>query len=183
MPDVFVSLDVERPQGWELKDIRAYYIWEFEKVPDVAVEIVSNKKGGEIEAKRKRYAKLGVTYYVVFDPLKLLKGDLLYVYEPGFGNRYRRRDDYNLPGMGLSLTLWDGVFEGAEATWLRWCNAKGEMIPTAYEYAHQAEDRANQAEGRAVQAEGRANQAEAENNELRVELERLRAQLNQAPQG
>src|SRR5215210_5506261 len=57
VPDAFISLDVERPDGWELNDIRAYYIWEFEKVPDVAVEIVSNRKGGEMESKRKRYAR------------------------------------------------------------------------------------------------------------------------------
>ncbi len=170
VPDAFISLDVERPAGWELEEFRAYYIWHFEKVPDVVVEIVSNRKGGEMESKRKRYARLGVTYYVVFDPFRVLKGDELYVYEPGFGNRYRRRRDTKLPDVGLSVTLWNGVFEEAEATWLRWCDADGKLLPTAYEYAAQAENRA-------AQAEDRATQAESENVRLREELERLRAQL------
>jgi Uma2 family endonuclease len=179
VPDAFISLDVERPQGWELKDIRAYFVWEFEKVPEVAVEVVSNRKGGEMESKRKRYARLGVTYYVVFDPFRVLKGDELYVYEPGFGNRYRRRRDHQLPDVGLSVTLWKGVFEGNEATWLRWCDADGKLLPTAYELAAQAKDLATQAESRATQAESRATQAESENDRLREELDRLRSQLKQ----
>lgn len=184
VPDVFISLDVERPEGWELNEVRAYYVWEFEKAPDVAIEIVSNRKGGEMDRKQKRYSRMGVDYYVVFDPFGVLEGDKLSVYEPGLAGHYRRRADYRLPNVGLSLTLWTGVFENTETTWLRWLDAKGNLIPTAYELAAIAESRAataltlaKQAENRATQAEDRAAKAENENAQLREELERLRAQL------
>jgi hypothetical protein len=86
--------------------------------------------------------------------------DVLHVYELSFGKRYRRREDQQLPDLGLSLTLWRGVFEGKEDTWLRWCDAEGQVIPTGEE--------------RAASAEKRAADAEAEVERLRAELARLK---------
>ena len=60
--------------------------------------------------------------------------------------------------LGLTLILWQGVFEDKEDTWLRWCDAEGRLIPTGEE--------------RAVNAEERALQAEAEVERLRSELAR-----------
>lgn len=71
----------------------------------------------------------------------------------GFGKRYRLRDDHKLPDLNLSLTLWRGVFEDTEDTWLRWLDAKGALILTGEE---------------------RANRAEAEVERLRAELSRLK---------
>jgi len=139
VPDMFLSLDVKVNEEWFANQHRSYFVWEFDKVPDVAVEIVSNRKGGEMESKRKRYAHIGVPYYVVHDPYGILKGDKLYVYEIGFGKRYRRREDYALPNVGLSLVLWPGRFEEAEAIWLRWLDAEGKLIPTGEERAIRAE--------------------------------------------
>src|SRR5437879_5024484 len=48
VPDFFLSLDVEPHQDWHAKEHRSYFIWEFDKPPDVALEIVSNRKGGEL---------------------------------------------------------------------------------------------------------------------------------------
>lgn len=171
VPDMLLSLDVKTPYDWEEKVHRSYFIWHFGKPPDVAVEIVSNKEGHELDTKLKRYAQMDVTYYVVFDPQQLLSDDVLRVYERGFaGRRYRRRQDYQLPEIGLSLTLWEGTFEDGTGVWLRWCDADGNLIETG------AEGRTAQA-ARATQAEVRAKQAEAENERLRAELERLRKQL------
>jgi hypothetical protein len=36
--------------------------------------------------------------------------------------------------------LWQGAFEGHHDTWLRWCDANGEIIPTAEERAARAEE-------------------------------------------
>jgi hypothetical protein len=68
VPDVFLSLDVEPKADWTKNKNRAYFIWEFDKPPDVALEIVSTKSGGELSAKLKRYAQLAVKYYVVLTP-------------------------------------------------------------------------------------------------------------------
>ncbi|MCG3163886.1 MAG: hypothetical protein JMDDDDMK_05344 [Acidobacteria bacterium] len=153
VPDFFLSLDVEPHKNWHDKEHRSYFVWEFGKVPEVVIEIVSNRKGGELSGKLKDYARMGVPYYVVFDPKAELSDDLLRVYELGFGKRYRLRDDHKLPDLNLSLTLWRGVFEDTEDTWLRWLDAKGALILTGEE---------------------RANRAEAEVERLRAELSRLK---------
>ncbi|MGE0132611.1 MAG: Uma2 family endonuclease [Blastocatellales bacterium] len=141
-PDMFLTLDVETPFDWHAKENRSYFIWEFEKPPDVVVEIVSNKVGHELDEKLRHYARLDVSYYVVYDPQHLLMEDTLRVYERGFGRRYRRRDDYSLPDVGLSMTFWEGVYEDGRGVWLRWRNSQGDLIPTGAERAVQAEERA-----------------------------------------
>ncbi len=150
-PDVFISLDVAAPS--DLTATRSYFMWEYGKAPEAVLEIVSNRKGKELEGKRKDYAKMGAIYYVVYDPFgaleKELEGDRIRVYEVGFGKRFRRRDDHQLPELGLSLTLWTGFFEGINGEWLRWCDAAGNLLLTGHERALQADVRAAQAEERA----------------------------------
>jgi Uma2 family endonuclease len=153
VPDFFLSLDVEPHQDWYAKEHRTYFVWEFGKVPEVVLEIVSNRKGKELTGKLKDYARMGVNYYVVYDPQKQLGKEVLCVYELGFGKRYRVRKDQQLPDLALSLTLWPGRFEGHENTWLRWCDAQGRLIPTGEE---------------------RAISAEAELEQLRAELAHLK---------
>ncbi len=42
VPDMFLSLDVQVADDlWEKKN-RSYFIWEFGKIPEIVVEIVSN---------------------------------------------------------------------------------------------------------------------------------------------
>ena len=159
VPDFFLSLDVEPHQDWHAKEHRSYFIWEFDKPPDVALEIVSNRKGGELSWKLDRYAKIDVTYYVVYDPARLLSEDGLRVYERGFGRRYRRRDDSQLPEAGLGLTTWQGVFEDHEDAWLRWCDLNGNLILTGEERARHAEERAKNAEKRAARLAAKLREA------------------------
>lgn len=181
VPDMFLSLDIETGADWNADECRSYIVWEFGKVPDVVVEVVSNREGNELGSKLRRYAEWGIPYYVVFDPLHELSETTLCVYEFGFGKRYRPRDNCDLPTVGLSLTLWEGEFEGITDTWLRWCEAAGQMIPTGKERAVREADRAvREAEramreaDRAVREAERAARAEAEVAQLRAELERLR---------
>lgn len=161
VPDFFLSLDVEPHADWYAKEHRSYFVWEFGKVPELALEIVSNRKGGEINGKIKNYARMGVLYYVVFDPQKHLSANVLTVYELGFGKRLRPREDFQLPELELSLKLWDGVFEGKAGTWLRWYDAKGNLLQTGEE--------------RASKAEKRASKAEDELKKLKAELAKLKS--------
>ncbi|MEW6210208.1 MAG: Uma2 family endonuclease [Acidobacteriota bacterium] len=177
VPDFFLSLDVEPHRDWHRKEHRSYFVWEFGKVPEVVIEVVSNRKGGELTAKLRDYAQMGVNYYVVHDPERQLSKDALRVYELGFGKRYRLREDKRLPDLGLSLTLWRGMFEGKEEEWLRWMDAKGRLIPTGEERAASAEKRATNAEKRASSAEKRAASAEKRASDAEAEIERLRAEL------
>jgi Uma2 family endonuclease len=139
VPDVFLSLDVAPHKDWYDKAHRAYFVWEFGKVPELVIEIVSNRKGGELTSKLKNHARMGVNYYVVYDPEKHLSKEVLRVYELSFGKRYRLRENNRLPDLGLSLTLWKGTFEGIEDTWLRWRDSAGLLIPTGEERAAKAE--------------------------------------------
>lgn len=168
VPDMFLSLDIETGPDWDADEVRSYFVWEFGKVPDVVVEVVSNREGNELGSKLRRYAEWGIPYYVVFDPFHELSETTLCVYEYGFGKRYRPRDNWELPAAGLSLTLWTGAFEGVTDTWLRWCDRGGQVIPTGNERATRETERATR------EAE-RAARAEAEVAQLRAELERFRS--------
>lgn len=176
VPDMFLSLDVEPHPDWHAHEHRSYFVWEFQKTPDVVVEIVSNRKGGELSEKLHLYARIDITYYVVHDPWQLLSTDVVRVYERGIGRRYRLRKDLQLPEVGLSVTLWQGEFEGHTNTWLRWCDAAGNVIPTGEERAVRAEARVMSEAAARQEAETRAVQAEAELVRLREELEQLKAQ-------
>lgn len=72
VPDVFISLDVSAPENIFTKAGRSYMLWEYGKVPEVALEIVSNKEGGELTRKLNTYARKGIHYYIVYDPFLLL---------------------------------------------------------------------------------------------------------------
>ena len=58
VPDVMLSLDVSIPPELEEKKNRAYFLWRYGKPPEVVIEIVSNKKGGELDARRTRYERM-----------------------------------------------------------------------------------------------------------------------------
>lgn len=67
VPDGFLSLGVERHKDGESR--KSYVVWEErEIVPLFALEIVSLTYGGEYDTKAALYAKLGVLYYVVYNP-------------------------------------------------------------------------------------------------------------------
>ena len=158
-PDAFLSLDVTPPDDWWEKRHRSYFIWEYGKPPDVVIEVVSNVKGGETDAKMGRYARFGVPYYVILDPLEQVQQGMLRAYELSSGI-YVERSPGLLPGTGLGLRLWHGEYDERIDTWLRWQEMSGELVLTGAERADQEKDRGDQAESRAEQAENRAEQAE-----------------------
>jgi len=67
VPDGFLSLGVERKKGG--KSRRSYAVWEENgRVPILTLEMVSHKPGGEYDEKMEIYARLGVLYYIVYNP-------------------------------------------------------------------------------------------------------------------
>jgi len=163
VPDVLLSLGVQRAEDLSQRRNRSYFVWEFGKVPDVCIEIVSNQEGDELTLSQKSqqkgkevckkdiYAQIGVPYYVVFDPLRQIQGEremnraLLRVWTLTSG-RYVELTPVEgiaevgqsvwLETVGLGLTLWAGQFEEAVSRlWLRWCDRDGQVIPTGAERA------------------------------------------------
>ncbi len=171
VPDVFLSFDVQVPQNWWEKQNRCYMIWRFGKPPEVAIEIVSNKKGEELGEKLEIYQRMRVSYYIVYDPTKQLGEKEVYIYELR-GMRYFETSETWLGQVDLGITLWDGVFEGRQDTWLRWCYQDGSVLLTGDERASLAEENAEQSKQRANNAEQRADNAE---QRAQILAERLRS--------
>jgi Uma2 family endonuclease len=172
VPDVLLSLGVQRAEDLSQRRNRSYFVWEFGKVPDVCIEIVSNQEGDELTLSQKSqqkgkevckkdiYAQIGVPYYVVFDPLRQIQGEremnraLLRVWTLTSG-RYVELTPVEgivelgqpvwLETVGLGLTLWEGQFEEAVSRlWLRWCDRQGQVIPTGAERADRLAEKLRQ---------------------------------------
>jgi hypothetical protein len=149
VPDVFLSLNVAMPNDWSQRQNRSYFVWEFGKLPEVAIEIVSNRKGNELTSKKADYARIGMAYYAVFDPLQQLQGkdemngSLLKVWELTGKKYVELPEPFWLEAVGLGLMPWEGTFEEQTGIWLRWCNQKREVIATGSERADAESQRAD----------------------------------------
>jgi hypothetical protein len=169
VPDVFLSLGVQRAKDLSQQRNRSYFVWEFGKVPEVCIEIVSNQEGDELilsqksrqqgktVAKKEIYAQIGVRHYVVFDPLQQIQGNtemdgaLLRAWSisPDGYTELTTPAGITDPGqpvwlnaVGLGLTLWEGPFEeDVTRLWLRWCDRDGQVILTGAEQANRLADR------------------------------------------
>jgi Uma2 family endonuclease len=157
VPDMFLSLDVEVAEDWWRKEHRSYFLWEFGKPPDLALEIVSNREGGEDGENKRKYARMRVEHYVIHDPLRQAMAEALTVYRLE-GAVYRRQEAARFPALGLGLALWEGVFEGKRDTWLRWTDAEGAVIPTGKELADRERQRADRAEQQLADQQGQIEQ-------------------------
>lgn len=169
VPDVFLSLGLQIAQDQSQKRNRSYFIWETGKPPEVVIEIVSNQEGGEDSAKLVRYARIGVKYYAIYDPLHELSDATLRFFVLR-DRRYVEVTDTWMPEVELGLTLWYGEYRGFEDEWLRWCDKNGQVIPTSAEMFLQEQVRSERAIERAELERERAEQE-------RERAERLAARL------
>ncbi len=162
VPDVMVALDVvARPDPSDKKTL-SYFLWEFGKPPDIVVEIVSNREGGEDTTKMKLYAQIGVAYYAIYDPDCKLSKRPLRVFERHANAYVEFLDPSWLPRLGLGLCLWKGHYEHHKAVWLRWVDSQKKMLKTGAEGLKAARDdqkEAKLAEKRAKEAEQQAKEA------------------------
>lgn len=157
IPDAFLSLGVQRAEDFAQKRNRSYFVWEFGKVPEVCIEIVSNQEGDELTLSKKSqqkgktsckkdiYAQIGVPYYVVFDPLQQIQGEndmngaILRAWTIASGRYVELTPAAGLVEVGesiqletveLGLTLWEGPFEEEiPRLWLRWCVPQSGSVP------------------------------------------------------
>ena len=177
VPDVMVSLDVSAlPDPLANKEHNTYFVWIFGKAPDVVIEIVSNRVGGEDGRKLREYARIGVAYYVIYDPANHLSRETLRMYELRH-RAYAPMAEQWMPALGLGLRTWRGAYEWMEDEWLRWCDIDGTLLPTGAELAAEQKTRAELASRRAEQAEEQAEQAEEQAELAESRAARLAAQL------
>ena len=170
-PDFFVVLDVDSDpsrQGW--------VTWEEGgRFPDVIVELLSSSTAEvDLGAKKTLYEQVFRTRdYFVFDPFdrNSLQGwhlDLDRGYQPIPPNP---QGWVWSNALELWLGAWDGTIEDDPATWLRFYDPTGTLVPLPEEFAQQA------AEVERQRAEAERERAEAERE--RAEAERERAEAEQ----
>jgi len=160
VPDMLLSLDVKIPDNVMLKKNHSYFIWNYGKVPDVVIEVVSNRKGKENTRKKIIYQNIGIPVYVIFDPALFLKKGLLNVFKL-IGSEYVAVDPGWFPEVRLGLKLWRGVYENMSSRWLRWCDMDGQLVPTGNELVHIKDQIALQEYQRAEQEYQRAERLAA----------------------
>ncbi len=178
VPDAFLSLKVKLPEDlWENRH-RAYFVDVYGKPPEIVVEVVSNRKGGEDRKKLREYALVGVLYYVIYDPKKRLSKKVVRCYELQ-GGSYMEMPRHWFSKVNLGVTLWNGVYEGREDTWLRWCDQSGQILLTGDEVAEQERQHAEQEHQRAEQECLAKEQERLAKEQERFAKERLAAKLRE----
>jgi len=148
VPDVMLSVDAQWPDDVWTKTKHAYCIWDYGKLPEVVIDIITDQHSPKGEHKFHDYAWVGIPFCIVVDPTGQLGAEPLRVYIRD-GRKYDRLTDGWFASLGLGVTLWQGVYEGLGRTWLRWCDQAGNVLPTGAERAAAAEQRTTQAHQRA----------------------------------
>ncbi len=182
VPDTLVSIDVEPPADLKPKEHRAYFTWLYGKAPDIVIEIVSNREGGELDRKKRGYAFHGVPYYVVFDPELMIQKKMLRCFKlrrAGTKTTYAEMSAQVFPGTGLGLVEWDGEFENQNDHWIRWVDDAGVLVPTGEEQAIEsnlkAESASRRAENETRRAENETRRADEEARRSRLLAMKLQA--------
>lgn len=203
VPDFMLSLAVEPMPLTKAVETKSYFVWEYGKPPDLVVEVVSNQEGGEDSRKLEIYARIRVTYYVIYDPLHYISPKPLRCFRLD-GGRYKEIYDTEwLPEIGLGLALWQGLYNGIDSTWLRFVNQDGVLLPTADEAnrqsaeetrlakidveaansaAQMAKEQAELAQRQVQTAQQQAQAARQQAQDAKEEAERIRLALEASQQ-
>jgi Uma2 family endonuclease len=137
VPDGFLSLGVPRLKGGKLR--KNYVVWEENDiVPILTLEVVSQTYGDEYDDKMDKYARLGVLYYVIYNPefwqrdkhapfevYRLVDG----VYQLQAG------EPVWMPEIGLGIGRGMGIYCGLEREWLYWYDEAGNRYQSPEEQA------------------------------------------------
>jgi Uma2 family endonuclease len=161
VPDGFLSLGVERRKG--NKSRRSYVLWEENDIPPIlTLEVVSWTPGGEYEEKMAIYAKLGVLYYVIYNPeywqrdrhqpfevYKLVDG----AYQLQIG------EPYWFPEIGLGIGRCQEISGAVEQEVLSWFDAQSHRYLRPEELAQIAAEEARLARQEAEDTKAQLAQA------------------------
>ncbi len=143
VPDAFLSLGVERVRGKSLR--RNYVVWEENDIPPtLTLEIVSWLPGGEYDEKLEIYRKLGVTYYVIYNPQYWQRdGHQPFEAYKLVDGRYQLQigEPFWMPEIGLGIGRYQGAVCCRPQELLGWFDEKGDQISTLEEKARQLQSR------------------------------------------
>jgi len=151
VPDGFLSVGVPRIIDTDLR--LSYVLWEEEKLPTLVLEVVSNKRRSEYSNKKEKYAKLGVLYYLIYNPLRKQRPRLEVHQLEGGEYRLLEGEPVWLSELNLGIGRAEGTYQGITREWLYWYDEQGERYLTPEERFLQAQEQLQGAENRALLAE------------------------------
>jgi len=177
VPDAFLSLGIERKKNG--KSRRSYAVWEEnEMVPIFVLEMVSHRYNDEYEEKMALYARLGVLYYLVYNPEYWgRRGQQhgpfeLYRLDQG---RYQLQtgEPFWMPEIEIGIGRGRQIVGGIEQEVLLWHNEKGKVYPLSEQLLAEMKDEVLAEKQR---AEAEKQRAEAEKQRADKLADYLRSQ-------
>jgi Uma2 family endonuclease len=137
IPDGFLSLGVERRKNSGSRP--SYVVWEENDIgPILALEIVSRTYGEEYDHKIGIYARLGVLYYVIYNPnyWRRDQHQPLEIYRLVNGSyQLQIGEPFWMPEIGLGIGRFPTQSGGLQREVLGWYNAQGLRYQTPEELA------------------------------------------------
>ncbi|NJN31282.1 MAG: Uma2 family endonuclease [Synechococcales cyanobacterium RM1_1_8] len=182
VPDAFLSIGVDRKKNGESR--LSYVMWEENETPPILViEMVSQTPGGEYDKKLEIYRKLGVLYYVIYNP-KYWQRDRHQPFEVYqlVNDTYQLQlgEPFWMSEVGLGIGRREFVLGGFAQEGLRWFDQQatpywdeGELLVQSQQQQAQMEQARQQAE----QARQQAEQAQQQEQEIRQQVEQDKARL------
>ncbi|MBD1934964.1 Uma2 family endonuclease [Funiculus sociatus] len=163
VPDAFLSLGVERLKG-QLGRLSYVLAEENNIVPILVLEFVSQTYGEEYGQKMTDYARMGVLYYVIYNPdhwrrdrheplevYQLIEGE--YVRQPG--------EPVWMPEIGLGIGREVGICEQWQRDWLYWYDEQGNRYPVPEEVISRLQQRLEMAQSQLEQEQQRIAEMES----------------------
>jgi Uma2 family endonuclease len=178
VPDAFLTVGVDRVVDENLR--RSYVLWQEQGImPQMVLEVVSQTYRGEYTTKKQLYRKLGVLYYVIYNPHRRRKPTLeVYKlinrrYIPVVGNPVW------MPELGIGIGKERHPRRGMNREWLFWYDEQNQRYPTLQERfdQEQAQVQAERVKVETEKAKAEAERAKAEAEKRRAD--RLAEQLRQ----
>ncbi len=140
VPDGFLSIGVPRVIDERLR--LSYVLWQEKKVPILVLEVVSQTRRGEYSTKKDDYAKLGILYYVIYNPLRQRKPPLeIYKLNGEEYELYSTESPTWMPEIGLGIGREQGKYQGISREWLYWYDESGNRYQTPEERIAASEER------------------------------------------
>ncbi|MEA5509964.1 Uma2 family endonuclease [Crocosphaera sp. UHCC 0190] len=171
VPDGFLSIGVPRIIDSDLR--LSYVLWDEQVIPTMVLEVVSQTRRAEYTNKKEDYAKMGVLYYVIYNPLRKRK-PRLEVYQ------LNNKEYELLPGepvwlsqINLGIGRETGIYQGIEREWLYWYDQQGKRYLTPEEKAVEAQQQALEAKQQALEAKERAKLLEERLRSLGIDPNEL----------
>ena len=170
VPDAFLSIGVERRKASrEGRGRLSYATWEEGVAPILAIEMVSQTPGKEYDEKLEIYRRLGVLYYVLYNPWhwKRDRHQPFEVYRLEEGE-YQQQvgEPFWMPEVGLGIGRAQQRVGGVEMEVLLWHDEAGRAYPLLSEAIEELRSQLN--ESRSQLNESQSQRAEAEKRAERL---------------